>query len=89
MVLQLVRAAVDESLVGAAEDVDARSRAHVKFNLLKWMRDALPSSEAIESALAEVVSEHPDFRQSEHPDWGCGREARRVWLRRARFLRKQ
>lgn len=70
VVRRLVGAAVDERLVGADEDVDSRIRAHEKYKLLKWMQDASPGSRPIDTALGEVIAEHPDFRQSEHPDLG-------------------
>ncbi len=52
-----------------SENQDAQTVAYKKFNILNWLMKADDSCELLKTGLEEIKINHPDFNESEYPEF--------------------
>lgn len=52
-----------------SEDQDAQTVAYKKFNILNWLMKSDDSCELLKTGLEEIKINHPDFNESEYPEF--------------------
>ena len=52
-----------------SEDQDVQTVAYKKFNILNWLMKADDSCELLKAGLEEIKINHPDFNESEYPEF--------------------
>jgi len=52
-----------------AKNLDAKTRAYEKFNVLVWLRRSDPDCDLVESAIETIQAIHPGFGERDHPEF--------------------